>query len=75
MGGEKIASVEIIEFATIVTLNTLDGDTKLSANISEKVCKGGKGVRLKAQGKCPQIVGTVIKNGQIVFMTRHTSDW
>jgi hypothetical protein len=36
MGGEKIANVEVVEFATIVTLDTLDGDTKLGANISEK---------------------------------------
>jgi hypothetical protein len=42
---EERAGAEIIELATIITLNALDGDPKLCANISKEVRKGGEGVR------------------------------
>jgi hypothetical protein len=49
-GRRKIASVEVVEFVTIVTLNTLDGDTKLGANIGKKIVRVEKVSDLRRKG-------------------------
>jgi len=43
IGEEKGACRGVIELATIVTLNALDGATELCLHIREKVSQGGKG--------------------------------
>ena len=41
----------LIELTTIIVLNYLDGDAKLSLKIGKKIVKDGKGIRHKAQRK------------------------
>ena len=53
MGLEERAGSEIIELATVVALNSLDGGTKLRAHVGEKVGQGRKGVRLNTQRERP----------------------
>lgn len=36
----------MVELTSIVTLNTLNGATKLSGHVGEKMCQSGKGFRL-----------------------------
>jgi len=74
IGEEKGACRGVIELATIVTLNALDGATELCLHIREKVSQGGKGFRFKPKWERPQKVRAVIKNNKIRFVTGHTSD-
>ena len=53
MGLEERAGSEIIELAPVVTLNSLDGGTKLRAYVGEKNRQSRKGVRLETQWECP----------------------
>ena len=53
MGLEERAGSEIIELAPVVTLNSLDGGTKLRAYVGEKNRQSRKGVRLETQRECP----------------------
>jgi len=74
MGEEKGARRGVIELATIITLNALDGATELCLHIREKVSQGGKGFRFKPKWERPQIMRAVIKNNKIIFVIGHTSD-
>ena len=55
---------------SIVTLNNLDGMIELSRHPREEVRKVGEGVRLATEGKGPQVVREVIKDDQIIPITR-----
>jgi hypothetical protein len=48
MSKEKGTSGGVVEFATVVALDSLYGGAKLSSNIRKKVRKGRKCIRLKA---------------------------
>jgi hypothetical protein len=48
VGKEEGTGARVIELTAVVTLDALDGDTKLCAHVGEKVRKGGKCVRFKA---------------------------
>jgi hypothetical protein len=49
MGQEERANGEVIKLAAIITLNSLDGDTKLCAHIGKrKFGEGRESIRLKA---------------------------
>lgn len=37
MGGEKIAGLKVVKFATIVALDALDRDTKLRTNVGKEI--------------------------------------
>jgi len=74
MGEEEHVGAGVVKFAAVVALNPLNGDIKLGVNISEKVRKSGESVRLETQRKCPEIMQAVIKNNQIILMTRDTSN-
>lgn len=37
--GEECAGAEIVEFAAIITLDALDGDTKLRVNVYKKLLR------------------------------------
>ena len=58
----------------VVTLDGLDRSAKLRAHIGKKVRKHGKSLRFKAKRKCPSIVGAIINNNKIIFLTWHASN-
>ena len=53
VGLEERAGSEIIKLAPVVTLNSLDGGTKLHAYVGEKIRQSRKGFRLETQRECP----------------------
>jgi hypothetical protein len=67
--------VGVIKLTTIVALQVFYGGAKLSGNKREKVSIGGKRIRFEAERKGPQEVGAVIKDGEIVLITRNTGYW
>jgi len=68
IGEEKGACRGVIELATIVTLNALDGATELCLHIREKVSQGGKGFRFKPKRERPQKMRAIIKNDKIILV-------
>ena len=61
MGQEESAGAEVVELAAVVTLDSLNGDPKLCANISKKIRKCGKYLGFEAKWKSPNVVRAVIK--------------
>jgi hypothetical protein len=39
MGGEECTGAEVVEFAAIIALDALDGDTKLRVNVGKKLLR------------------------------------
>ena len=46
MGEEEGAGSMIVELASIIALNTMNGDTKLRSHIGNEIRQGRKSVRL-----------------------------
>jgi hypothetical protein len=72
---EERAGRGVVKLAAVVALNCLDGGGKLRAHIGEKVREDAKSIRFKAQRKSPGVVSAIIKNDQIIFISRHTDNW
>jgi hypothetical protein len=67
--------VGVVKLTTIVALQVFYGGAKLSGNKREKISNSGKCVGFEAERKGPQEVGAVIKDGEIVLITRNTGYW
>ena len=74
MGEEEHVGRRVIKLTTVVALDGLHGSAKLCTHVGKKDRNSGKGVGFKAKRKCPSIVGAIIDNNEIIFVTRHTSD-
>ena len=46
MGKKERAGAVVVELATIIALDTQNGDTKMRGNIGKEIRQGGKSVRL-----------------------------
>ena len=46
----------------------------MRAHVGKKVRKRGKSLGFKAKPKCPRIVGAIINNNEIIFVTRYASN-
>jgi hypothetical protein len=68
VGEKEVAGDGVIELPTIVTLNSLNGEAKLSGHPGEEVAKGGESLRLGMQRKSPHIMRKIIKYHKIVFV-------
>jgi hypothetical protein len=69
---EESVSGGVIKLASIIALDAPDGAAKLRRHKGKEVREGGEGVGLLAQRKSPQVVGAVIKDDQIILVTRDT---
>ena len=49
--------------------------TELSRGIGDEVRERAESVRFNTKRKSPQIMLAIVKNDQIIFITRHTDDW
>jgi hypothetical protein len=67
---EEESAGEIIKLTFIITLDALDGASKLRGHKGEEMGEGGEGVRLLVQWKCPRVVGAVIEDDQVILVTR-----
>ena len=48
MGQEERVGTGVVKLLAVVTLNFLDGGTKLSMHMSKEICESHKSFRLKA---------------------------
>ena len=64
----------VVELAPIVTLNGLNGTTKLSGHPSEEVRERLESIRFQAQGKSPGVMGKIIDNHQVVLISQYTEN-
>jgi hypothetical protein len=71
---EKSACRGVIKLTSIIALDAPDGAAKLRGHKGEEVGEGGEGVKLLAQRKNPQVVGAVIKDDQVILVTRDTQN-
>jgi hypothetical protein len=55
-GEEESAGAGVVKLVAVITLNSLDGNAKLGMHIGEEISKGGKSVRLEAEGKSPKVM-------------------
>jgi hypothetical protein len=62
----------VIKLATIITLNTPYGATKLRGHKVKEVVECGKGVDLIAKWKGPRVVGVIIEDDKVILVTRDT---
>jgi len=73
---EKVGtSAGVIKLAPVVALDGLHRGAELSRGVGNDVCERAESVRFNTKKKSPQIMRAIIKNDQIVFITRHTDDW
>ena len=69
MGEEEGSGAGVIELAPVVALDSFDGGAELCGHIGEEVSQGGIRVGLETKSKHPQVMGSIIKNDQIIFIT------
>jgi hypothetical protein len=72
MREEEHADGVVIKLVFIITLDAPDGATKLRGHKGKEVREGGEGVGLLAQRESPQVVDAVIKDDQVILVTRDT---
>lgn len=60
----------VVELFAIVCLQASNRSAELSANESMKTNECGEHLRFLTQGKGPNKVGVIIKNGKIISITR-----
>ena len=68
VGEEERARGGVVELAPVVTLNGLNGTTKLSGHLGEEVGKRLESFGFQAQRKSPGVMGKVINNHRVVFI-------
>jgi hypothetical protein len=63
------------EFCAVISLKALNGQTKLSAYISNESDNGLVDVRLASEGECPAEMRVIIQNSQVIRETGNAEDW
>ena len=66
-------SAGVIKLAPVVALDGLHRGAELSRRVGNEVCERAESVRFNTKRKSPQIMRAIIKNDQIIFITRHTA--
>lgn len=74
MGEEEHAGAGVVELAPVVALDRLYLSTKLSGHMSKEISRSKERVRFQAQGKSPQVMGTIIQNNQVIFKLGNADD-
>ena len=72
MGEEVKVHGAIVEFATVVTLDTPDSGGELSVDVRKEIAEHVKSIGLVTKGKSPQVMCEIIENNKIIFTTRNT---
>jgi hypothetical protein len=65
----------VIKLTPVVALDGLHRGVELSRGIGNEVREHAKSVRFKTKRKSPQIMCAIIKNDQVIFITRYIDDW
>jgi hypothetical protein len=72
---EELPGARVVELAPVVALDNLDACAELGGGVGDEVSERVECVRFEAQGKSPQIMSAIIKNDQIIFITRNADNW
>jgi len=71
---EELTSGGIIKFTIVVTLDALDGGTKLCADIAKEISESRECFRLEAKRDSPKKMRAIIQNDEVVFVIGEASD-
>ena len=69
MGEEERARGGVVELVPVVTLNGLNGTTKLSGHPGEEVRERLESIGFQAQRKSSGVMGEIIDNHQVAFIS------
>jgi hypothetical protein len=64
----------VIKLISIITLDTMDGATKLCGHMGEEVRECGEGIILMVQRRGPRVVSAIIEDDQVILITRDTKN-
>ena len=67
------AGAGVIKLEPVVALDGLHMGTELSKGVGDEVRERAESVRFNTKRKSPQIMRAIVKNDQIIFITRHTA--
>jgi hypothetical protein len=67
---EEESAGGVIKLSSIIALDTSDGTTKLRGHVCEEVGECEEGEKLMAQQKSSQVMSAIIKNNQVVVISR-----
>jgi hypothetical protein len=73
VGGEEGTEVGGEELATIITLHTTYGGAELSGDEHKEMLERSGSVRFITQGKHPRKMRIIIKDHEIIFVSRETN--
>jgi hypothetical protein len=72
---EEGTNARVIKLAPVVALDGLHSGAELSRGVGNEGRERAESVRFNTKRKSPQIMCAIIKNDQIIFITRYTDDW
>jgi hypothetical protein len=72
---EELTGARVVKFPPVVALNSLDAGTKLGGGVGDEISKRAESVRFESQRKRPQVMSAIIKNDQVIFITRNADNW
>jgi len=75
MGRQESGRGSVDKLCAIVGLKALNGQTKLSANISNEINYGLVDVRLASEGECPAEMRKIVQNHQVIRIARNARYW
>jgi hypothetical protein len=65
----------VVKLAPVVTLDGLRSGAKLGRGVGNEGRECAESVRFDTKRKSPHIINAIVKNDQIIFVTRHTNHW
>ena len=71
MGKKERAGAVVVELATIIALDTLNGDTELCGNIGKEIRQGRESIKLQPQWKSPEVMQKIIEYDKIILAARY----
>jgi len=75
MGRQESGRGSVDKLCAIVGLKALNGQTKLSANISNEINYGLVDARLASEGECPAEMRKIVQNHQVIRIARNARYW
>ena len=71
MGKKERAGAVVVELATIIALDTLNGDTELCGNIGKEIRQGRESIRLQPQWRSLEVMRKIIEYDKIILAARY----
>ena len=71
VGEEESTGSVVVDLATIITLDTLNGNTELCGNIGKEIRQGRESIRLQPQWKSLEVMRKIIEYDKIILAARY----